>query len=100
MTGRREVAAQPRANLVERALGHLDLLVRDVALVARLVDVDLRRELALRERREPVELALLVRGVGAGEGELLESLSVRRARALDEVVDGGELRVGAMRGRR
>ena len=91
-----EVAAQARANLVERALGDLNLLVRDVALVPLLVDVDLGRELAFGERGEPVELALLVGGVRAREGELLESLSVRGARALDEVVDRGELRVGAL----
>ncbi len=68
-----EVAAQARADLVERALGDLNFLVRDVALVACLVDVDLRRELALRERGEPVEFALLVRRVRARERELLRA---------------------------
>ncbi len=90
-----EVAAQACANLVERSLGHLNLPVRDVALVARLVHVELGRELALRQRGETVVLALLVRRVRAGEGELLQGLGVRSAGTLDEIVDRGELRVGA-----
>ena len=45
-----EIAAEPRANLVERPFRQLDFLVRNVVFVACLVDVDVGRKLALRER--------------------------------------------------
>ena len=74
----------------------IDFLVRDVALVLRLVDVDAGRELALGERPQTLVLALLVRGVRLVELELLERLPVLRADAFDVVVDRAELRVGAV----
>ena len=71
-------------------------MVRDVALVLGLVDVDAGRELALGERTQTVVLALLVRGVRLVELELLERLPVLGADAFDVVMNRAELRVGTV----